>query len=57
MLLAEFTKYRYMALETEIIDLEKVAKIVSVTNIDAIIGGLYDRLDKNLDPLTPSMAM
>ena len=40
MLPAEFTKYRYMALETEIIDLEKVAKIVSATNIDGIIGGL-----------------
>ena len=50
MLVAERAKHRYMGLETEIIDPEEIAKIAPVTNIDGIIGGLYDPLDGHLDP-------
>ena len=50
MLVAERAKHRYMGLETEIIGPEEIAKIAPVTNIDGIIGGLYDPLDGHLDP-------
>ncbi|THH38750.1 FAD-dependent oxidoreductase [Aliishimia ponticola] len=50
MLLAERAKHRFMGLETEIVTPEEIAKIAPVTNIDGIIGGLYDPLDGHLDP-------
>jgi len=50
MLVAERAKHRYMGLESEIIGPEEIAKIAPVTNIDGIIGGLYDPLDGHLDP-------
>jgi dimethylglycine dehydrogenase len=50
MLVAERAKHRYMGLETEIIGPDEIAKIAPVTNIDGIIGGLYDPLDGHLDP-------
>ena len=50
MLLAERAKHRYMGLETEIVGPEEIAKIAPVTNIDGIIGALYDPLDGHLDP-------
>ena len=50
MLVAERAKHRYMGLETEIIGPEEIAKIAPVTNIEGIIGGLYDPLDGHLDP-------
>ena len=50
MLVAERAKHRYMGLETEIITPEEIAKIAPVTNIEGIIGGLYDPLDGHLDP-------
>ena len=50
MLVAERAKHRYMGLETEIIRPDEIAKIAPVTNIDGIIGGLYDPLDGHLDP-------
>jgi dimethylglycine dehydrogenase len=50
MLLAERAKHRFMGLETEIIGPEEIAKIAPVTNLDGIIGGLYDPLDGHLDP-------
>ena len=50
MLVAERAKHRYMGLETEIIGPEEIAKIAPVTNVDGIIGGLYDPLDGHLDP-------
>jgi len=50
MLLAERAKHRYMGLDTHIVSPEEIAKIAPVTNIDGIIGGLYDPLDGHLDP-------
>ena len=50
MLVAERAKHRYMGLETEIIGHDEIANIAPVTNIDGIIGGLYDPLDGHLDP-------
>jgi len=50
MLLAERAKHRFMGLETEIVTPEEIAKIAPVTNLDGIIGGLYDPLDGHLDP-------
>ena len=50
MLVAERAKHRYMGLETEIIGPDEIANIAPVTNIDGIVGGLYDPLDGHLDP-------
>ena len=50
MLLAERAKHRFMGLETEIVGPEEIKKIAPVTNIDGIIGALYDPLDGHLDP-------
>ncbi len=50
MLLAERAKHRFMGLETEIVTPEDIRKIAPATNIDGIIGGLYDPLDGHLDP-------
>ncbi|CRL14129.1 GcvT family protein [Phaeobacter italicus] len=50
MLKAERAKHRFMGLETEIVSPEDIAKIAPVTNIDSIVGGLYDPLDGHLDP-------
>lgn len=50
MLLAERAKHRFMGLETEIVGPEEIARIAPVTNLDGIIGGLYDPLDGHLDP-------
>lgn len=50
MLLAERAKHRFMGLETEIVGPEEIKKIAPVTNVDGIIGALYDPLDGHLDP-------
>lgn len=50
MLVAERAKHRYMGLETEIVGPEEIAKIAPITNIDGIVGGLFDPLDGHLDP-------
>jgi dimethylglycine dehydrogenase len=50
MLLAERAKHRYMGLETEIVGPEEIKKIAPVTNVDGILGALYDPLDGHLDP-------
>jgi dimethylglycine dehydrogenase len=50
MLLAERAKHRFMGLDTEIVGPDEIAKIAPVTNLDGIIGGLYDPLDGHLDP-------
>ncbi|CAM3663478.1 FAD-dependent oxidoreductase [Phaeobacter inhibens] len=50
MLKAERAKHQFMGLETEIVSPEEIAKIAPVTNIDGIVGGLYDPLDGHLDP-------
>ncbi|MGA9434610.1 MAG: FAD-dependent oxidoreductase [Roseobacter sp.] len=50
MLLAERAKHRFMGLDTEIVGSEEIAKIAPITNLDGIIGALYDPLDGHLDP-------
>ncbi|WP_026756623.1 GcvT family protein [Sediminimonas qiaohouensis] len=50
MLLAERAKHRFMGLETEVIGPEEIAKIAPITNLEGIIGALYDPLDGHLDP-------
>ncbi len=50
MLLAERAKHRFMGLETEIVGPEEIKKIAPITNIDGILGALYDPLDGHLDP-------
>jgi dimethylglycine dehydrogenase len=50
MLLAERAKHRFMGLETEIVGPEEIARIAPVTNLEGIIGALYDPLDGHLDP-------
>ncbi|MEM6309736.1 MAG: FAD-dependent oxidoreductase [Pseudomonadota bacterium] len=50
MLLAERAKHRFMGLETEIVGPEEIKKIAPVTNVDGLIGALYDPLDGHLDP-------
>jgi dimethylglycine dehydrogenase len=50
MLKAERAKHRYMGLETEILSPAEIAKVAPITNLDDILGGLYDPLDGHLDP-------
>ncbi|MEW9920718.1 FAD-dependent oxidoreductase [Marimonas sp. MJW-29] len=50
MLLAERAKHRFMGLDTEIVGPEEIKRIAPVTNVDGIIGALYDPLDGHLDP-------
>ncbi|MFA3915398.1 GcvT family protein [Ruegeria hyattellae] len=50
MLLAERAKHRFMGLETEIVGPDEIRKIAPVTNMDGILGALYDPLDGHLDP-------
>ncbi|MFD2739395.1 FAD-dependent oxidoreductase [Sulfitobacter aestuarii] len=50
MLLAERAKHRFMGLETEIVGPGEIARIAPITNLEGIIGGLYDPLDGHLDP-------
>jgi dimethylglycine dehydrogenase len=50
MLKAEVAKHRYMGLHTEILSPEEIQKVAPVTNVDGILGGLYDPLDGHLDP-------
>lgn len=50
MLLAERAKHRYMGLDTHIVTPDEIAKIAPITNLDGIIGALYDPLDGHLDP-------
>ena len=50
MLLAERAKHRFMGLDTEIVGPEEIAEIAPITNLDGVIGALYDPLDGHLDP-------
>ncbi|WP_227267923.1 GcvT family protein [Roseobacter weihaiensis] len=50
MLLAERAKHRFMGLDTEIVGPEEIARIAPITNLEGIIGALYDPLDGHLDP-------
>ena len=39
-----------MGLETEIIGPEEIRKLAPITNVEGVLGGLYDPLDGHLDP-------
>jgi len=47
---AERAKHRFMGLETELVTPAEILKLAPITNIDGILGGLYDPLDGHLDP-------
>ncbi len=49
-LTAERAKHRYMGLETEIIGPDEIARRSPITNVEGVVGGLYDPLDGHLDP-------
>ena len=50
MLKAERAKHRFMGLETEIVGPDEIKALAPITNIDGVLGGLYDPLDGHLDP-------
>ena len=47
---AERAKHRFMGLETEIVGPSEIAELAPVTNVEGVLGGLYDPLDGHLDP-------
>ncbi|MEH6527246.1 MAG: FAD-dependent oxidoreductase [Sneathiella sp.] len=47
---AERAKHRYMGLDTHLVTPEEIKKLSPITNVDGVIGGLYDPLDGHLDP-------
>jgi dimethylglycine dehydrogenase len=49
-LVAERAKHRYMGLDTEIIGPDEIARRSPITNVEGVVGGLYDPLDGHLDP-------
>lgn len=49
-LVAERAKHRYMGLDTEIIGPDEIERRSPITNVDGVVGGLYDPLDGHLDP-------
>jgi len=50
MMVAERAKHRYMGLDTSIIGPEEIGKLAPITNLDGVVGALYDPLDGHLDP-------
>ncbi|QPM89688.1 GcvT family protein [Pseudooceanicola algae] len=50
MLLAERAKHRHMGLDTRIVMPDEIRDLSPITNLDGIIGALYDPLDGHLDP-------
>jgi dimethylglycine dehydrogenase len=49
-LLAERAKHRHMGLDTHIMTPDEIKKIAPITNVDGVVGALYDPLDGHLDP-------
>ncbi len=47
---AERAKHRYMGLDTEIVGPEQIRELSPITNVDGVLGALYDPLDGHLDP-------
>ena len=47
---AERAKHRFMGLETHLVTPEEIGEMAPLTNLDGVIGGLYDPLDGHLDP-------
>lgn len=46
----ERAKHRYMGLDTHIVSPAEIKELSPITNVDGVIGGLYDPLDGHLDP-------
>ena len=46
----ERAKHRYMGLDTHIIGPAEIKELSPITNVEGVIGGLYDPLDGHLDP-------
>ena len=47
---AERAKHRYMGLDTEIVGPDEIARLSPITDVEGVLGGLYDPLDGHLDP-------
>jgi len=47
---AQRAKHRHMGLDTEIVGPEEISKLSPITNVEGVLGGLYDPLDGHLDP-------
>lgn len=47
---AEHAKHRYMGLDTRIVGPEEIRALSPITNVEGVLGGLYDPLDGHLDP-------
>ena len=47
---AERAKHRFMGLETHLMSPKEIGDMAPLTNLDGVIGGLYDPLDGHLDP-------
>ncbi|MBY8974827.1 FAD-dependent oxidoreductase [Rhodobacteraceae bacterium NNCM2] len=47
---AERAKHRYMGLETQIVGPEEIKELSPITNVEGVLGALYDPLDGHLDP-------
>jgi dimethylglycine dehydrogenase len=43
-------KHRYVGLETEIVGPDEIRKLSPITNVEGVLGALYDPLDGHLDP-------
>jgi dimethylglycine dehydrogenase len=43
-------KHRYMGLDTHMVGPEEIARLSPITNVDGVLGALYDPLDGHLDP-------
>ncbi|MCF6443333.1 FAD-dependent oxidoreductase [Nereida sp. MMG025] len=50
MMIAERAKHKHMGLDTRIVGPAEIKEIAPITNLNGIIGGLYDPLDGHLDP-------
>ena len=47
---AEQAKHRYMGLQTHLVTPQEIQELSPITNIDGVLGALYDPLDGHLDP-------
>jgi dimethylglycine dehydrogenase len=43
-------KHRYMGLDTHMVGPEEIARLSPITNVEGVLGALYDPLDGHLDP-------
>ena len=50
LLRAERAKHKHMGLDTRMVTPEEIGELSPITNLDGILGGLYDPLDGHLDP-------